>query len=328
MRYKLLEQDRLADFIHPNSTYVDYGYYTFEKFSSPKKARQYVYDIEVEDNHNFVVCSKSNSSGIVAHNCNRAPSDVIQCLFPFVQSGSLHTHQLPDGWRIIAAGNYQSDRFNTTDTSDAAWMSRFCHIDFTPTTEEWIVHVEDHGMLDIAAFVREQPSMLELSAKNGGRFDSSFVVPDRRAMMDGVGKLELDPEFPEHLKYEVYSGLIGTASAAAFISFKAKREKSLVLGHILSDYTRKAKPRIREITSESETVRFDLLNQPIEELLTRLESNKQFLSAANFLSNLKEFLVDIPKELSMKTFVRLGKIGKFYGKDDLLNDPKYVSNFK
>lgn len=259
---------------------------------------------------------------------NRAPNDVLQGMFSFILEGKLHTHQLPVGWRVVAAGNYQSDRFNTTDTSDAAWMSRFCHIDFTPTVEEWITYTEDKGMLEIASFIREQPSMLELSAKDGGRLDTSFIVPDRRAFTEGVGKLDIDPEVPESLRYELYSGLVGVTSAAAYISYKAKREKSLTLGEILTSYNGKSRDKIRDIVSSKEDVRFDLLNQPIEELATRLESNDQFLSAAGFLDNLKLFLLDLPRELSTKAFVRFSKFGNFYGRNDLLNDKKYVMLFK
>ena len=33
--------------------------------------KQYLFDLEVKDNHNFVICSYSGDSGIVAHNCHR-----------------------------------------------------------------------------------------------------------------------------------------------------------------------------------------------------------------------------------------------------------------
>jgi MoxR-like ATPase len=68
---------------------------------------------------------------------NRAHPDVIQAMFSFITSKTIHTHKLPDGWKIVAAGNYQSDQFNVTDTSDAAWMSRFCHIELQPTVQEF-----------------------------------------------------------------------------------------------------------------------------------------------------------------------------------------------
>lgn len=257
---------------------------------------------------------------------NRAPQDVLQSMFSFIQKGILHTHQLPPGWHVVAAGNYQSDRFNTTDTTDAAWMSRFCHIDFTPTVEEWIAFTENKGMFDIAGFIREQPSMLELSEKEGGRLDTSFIVPDRRAYTDGVGKLDIDDEVPDALRYELYSGMVGTAAAAAFMAYKNKKEKSLSLGQVLSSYD-KIRNKIKEVVSNEENVRFDLLNQPIDELMVKLEANPQLLTSNGFLDNLKSYLIDIPKELSTKAFLKFSTLHNFYGKNELLNDPKYIKNF-
>ena len=259
---------------------------------------------------------------------NRAPNDVLQAMFQFILEGKLHTHTLPPGWRIVAAGNYNSDRFTTTDTSDSAWMSRFCHIDFTPTVEEFIAYAETRGMDSVAGFVREQPTMLELSGKDAGRLDTSFIVPDRRAFIEGIGKLELESEFPEDYKYEVYSCLVGNASAAAFITWKGKQEKAVSLNDILKSYTKKVRPKVRKMLKENgESVRFDLLNQPIDELIVKIEANPNMLTADKYLDNLKEYLLDIPRELSMKAFVAFGKLKMFHGKNEILNDPEYVNKF-
>lgn len=257
---------------------------------------------------------------------NRAPNDVIQAMFPFITEGRLHTHILPPGWKVVAAGNYNSDRFTVTDTSDAAWMSRFCHIDFTPTVEEWLVYAESKGLMNMADFIREQPAMLELTAKNAGRLDTSFIVPDRRSAM-AVGQLDASDELLEELKYEVYSGLMGVASAAAFLSWKNNKERSITIGSILTDYKKTVQPKIRELMSNKKEVRLDLLNQPIDELMVKLEQNPDLLSANNFLPNLQQFLLDIPLELSMKAFVALSKLPPFHGKNNLLNDPDYVNLF-
>lgn len=256
---------------------------------------------------------------------NRAPNDVLQCLFPFIQKGELHTHKLSPESRIIAAGNYNSDRFTVTDTSDSAWLSRFCHIDFTPTVEEWLMYAEDHGHFEMAAFIRENPGMLELSAKDGGRLDTSFVVPDRRSTTS-VAKLDSNVNLPDSLKYELFSGMIGTAAAASFMTWKNKKERALSLGQILKDYKTKTRKRVLEIVQDKDFVRGDLLDQPITELLTKLDNNKDLLKEPDTLNNVKQYLIDIPREFSMKAFVALGKM-KFEGKDSILNDPEYVKKF-
>lgn len=258
---------------------------------------------------------------------NRAPNEVIQALFSFVIDGKLHTHQLPEGWYVMAAGNYQTERFTTTDTSDAAWLSRFCHIDFVPSTEEWLVHAEDSGLLEIAQFIRAQPSMLQLDPKMAGRLDLSMVVPDPRSWKEWVGALENDPELSDESRYEVYSGLVGPTAAAAFLSYKAKAEFSLSLNHILKAYKGRVQSRVLALTANPKERRFDVLNQPLDELFIKLDISPELLKAEGHLENLKSYLLDIPKELAMKAFVRLSSMPTFYGFNDLLNDPVYVYQF-
>lgn len=255
---------------------------------------------------------------------NRAPQEVIQALFPFVIEGKLHTHQLPPGWRVVAAGNYQSDKFTVTDTSDAAWMSRFCHIDFTPTPEEWADYAEGLGGAVIAAYIREYPDMLEIKHKDSS-FDGTLVSPDRRAWTEGVLKLEADSAFPDNLRYEVYSGLIGSVASTGFLSWKEKQEKNITLTEILEDFS-KVQTRLHTHSTGTEK-RFDLYSRPLEDLINKIENKAAFLKTDNYLVNLKEYLLAIPKEVAMKTFVRLGTLGKFHGKDELLNDKEYVKRF-
>lgn len=258
---------------------------------------------------------------------NRAALDVIQAMFPFVTEGRLHRHVLPPGWRVVAAGNYNSDRFTVTDTSDSAWLSRFCHIDFTPTVEEWVVYVENHGMEGIADFIRSQPGMLELSSKDAGRLDMSFIVPDRRSWKEGIGALDKESELPGELAYELYSGLVGQAVAAAYISAKAKGQRGLTLNSILRNYDGATRDRVRELAVGTSEKRFDILNQPIDELFAKLDVSPDLLTKKAALANLKSYLLDIPRELSMKAFSKISTMKNFPGRHELINDIEYVKMF-
>lgn len=258
---------------------------------------------------------------------NRAAPDVIQALFPFVTEGRLHRHVLPPGWKIIAAGNYNSERFSVTDTSDAAWLSRFCHLDFTPSVEEFLVHAESRNMYDLADFIRAQPNMLELGGKEAGRLDMSFIVPDRRSCAEGIGRLDNDPDFPQELKYETYSGLVGPATAAAYLAYKSKGERSLSLRQILGEYNGVVKKRVKELLQNENEKRFDVLNQPIDELFVQLAAAPELLKRGEYLENLKSYLLDIPRELSMKVFAKMSTIKHFSGRDSIINDLEYIEKF-
>ncbi len=91
----------ISDYVHPsmmfkvknkqcgsyiwNNKYENYGYTKVIKkeFFEPKKNPKYkrnkhlwnLYDLEVEDNHNFVI---GNTSGIVAHNCHTLPAESLE----------------------------------------------------------------------------------------------------------------------------------------------------------------------------------------------------------------------------------------------------------
>lgn len=258
---------------------------------------------------------------------NRAQPDVVQSLFPFILSGTLHTHQLPEGWRVVAAGNYNSERFNVTDTSDAAFLSRFCHIDFVPTTSEWVAYASSQGAESVSDFIHEQPGLLELDAKRAGRLDDSFITPDRRAWLEGIGALEAEHTLPEDLRYELYCGLVGKAAAAAFITWKGKAQKSIRLNDILTKYS-SIRTKVKKMTKDGNETRFDLLNGPLEEFFANLGLNPQLLEThKDALTNMQAYLIDLPIELAMKFFTRCAEVKKFSGRDSLLNDPEFAKNF-
>lgn len=143
-----------------------------------------------------------------------------------------------------------------------------------------------------------------------------------------LGVLDNDSSLPENLRYEVYSGIVGSTGAAAFITFKTKREKAFTLNHIIKGYKTKVAPKIKELMLNQKEARFDVLNGPIDELITRLESKPDFLKNSEYIENVKEYLFDIPKELAMKTFTRMQAIPNFAGKNAILNDVEYVNRFR
>lgn len=255
---------------------------------------------------------------------NRANPEVLQALFSFITEGAIHTHKLPDGWRIVAAGNYQSNQFNVTDTSDAAWMSRFCHIDVKPTLEEFLSFAESRGVFEAAGFLRENPSCLESEDKEG--LDTSFIKPDRRSWVDMVGRLDENEDLGD-AAFEVYSGIVGVSAAASFVAYKKKKEKSISVSAILNAYPEYRTRIMEQSEMNTKEARFDLLNQPISELLEKLESTPHLLTDENKLQNLKAFMLDVPVEMAMKAFNSMAKLN-FANKNAILNDPAYVAQFK
>jgi MoxR-like ATPase len=260
----------------------------------------------------------TEGSGIIfLDEFNRAHPDVLQAMFPFTISKTIHRHTLPPGWKIIAAGNYQSGGagFNVTDMSDAALLSRFCHIDLKPTVEEFVAYAESRGAVTIAAFIMEHPKLLETSA--AGTYEPA--TPDRRAWLDLLAPLEQE-DLDDSVRFELYTGIVGATAAASLKVWKSSAERRVRIADILKDYP-KVKARITLAIKDKET-RFDLLGAPLEELEGKLKDNPNLLDEKK-LANLKLFFLDLPLELVSQAAKSLSKL-KFKGKDSLLNDPAFI----
>ena len=87
-----------------DNTFLDSGTIPITEISYIKNKQTrtpYVFDIEVADNHNFVVCSSSGTAGPVAHNCHHIPADTFYEI----------ANQLGDVEKIfgLSATGYRSD---------------------------------------------------------------------------------------------------------------------------------------------------------------------------------------------------------------------------
>lgn len=247
---------------------------------------------------------------------NRAHPDVIQAMFSFITSKTIHRHKLPDGWKIVAAGNYNSSEFTVTDTSDAAWMSRFCHLHLQPSVTEFTAFAESKGLDTVASFISEHGACLE--AKYPETPDLA-VRPDRRSWIEMIGPLE-NEDMADEIRFEVYAGIIGQAAATTFFAHKKTATKAIKLKAILTDYV-KVRTRVREANALGDT-RFDLLTTPLDELTHQLGKDPHFLTDKG-VENLKQFFLDIPLESYAAVAKKLGGM-TFDKKDALLNDPAHL----
>lgn len=222
---------------------------------------------------------------------NRMHPDVMQAIFTFVQDGRLHRHQLPPGWTLAAAGNYQNSQFSVTDMSDAAWLSRFCHIDFKPTVAEFITYAEKKGAESIAGFIRENNNMLEVTSTDNGIF--SMITPDRRAWLDHVGGLEQE-NLEEGERFELYAGLVGASGASSFLTWKKEGERPVPGSEVVKDYN-KVRERILAYANPDKA-RLDILNKISSEILAIVSGDENSMNDEKQVSNVIGYIKDIPSE--------------------------------
>lgn len=250
---------------------------------------------------------------------NRAHPDVLQAVFSLVMGKTIHTHTLPDGWKIVAAGNYASGEFTTTDMSDKALMSRFCHLDFKPTPEEFVAFAEKNNALSVAGFIHDNPESLEIKKREKPDHN---VTPDRRAWLKMIAPLE-NEDIPETDRFEIYNGIVGSVAASSFTNWKKSAERKIRLSDILLEYPKHREKVLKNGKGKKEA-RYDMLSAPLEELTTKLgNSENRDLIKPNQVENLKQFLLDIPRELTLSTIKKLADIPAFSGRNEIMNDKDF-----
>ena len=166
---------------------------------------------------------------------NRARPEILQTVMDLVLNRKLAGCELPEGSRIIAAGN-DGEEYQLTDL-DPALVSRFNIYTFRPTVEDWLLWATRTGLDErILNFIGANPELLDRSAdtKEDQGLDKD---PDRRAWEKVARLMENIPNpLPVHQK--VVAGIIGVQAAAQlFLSF---RKDDLSPVDLLTDF-KKAK---------------------------------------------------------------------------------------
>ncbi|SCM79890.1 conserved hypothetical protein [uncultured Pleomorphomonas sp.] len=141
---------------------------------------------------------------------NAAAPSMQAAMFGLVLDRRVGDYQLPPGWRVVAAGNRQSDRA-AAQRMPSALANRFAHIDVDPDVDTTVHHFNKIGVDPIVvAFLRWRPALL-LDMKN----DQLRAFPTPRAW-EQVGKVV---QQPSPLRLALIAGVVGDGAAAELEGF-------------------------------------------------------------------------------------------------------------
>lgn len=299
MKYKLIEEDRNMGFVTLNNKFLNYGYFIFTKFCKvPNEkfegTKRYVYDLEVEDNHNFVVASKETNNGAVVHNCNRAPNDVRQAVFQLILADhkgnrKLHTHILPKGWSVVTAMNPDNGDYQV-ETLDPAMIRRFIMLDVQADVESWLLWAKtnnDKGepRVDpaITAFIAANKSALNKESLN-----NNVNVERSSDAWTMLSDLRRKNVIPYEAEFEIMAGIVGKEFSTAFRKWLDANYKRPVNGEeILNKYDEVVERLLEQRNDEWYATKLDLLTH----LATNKELNKKQTE------NLKRFIKACPTDI-------------------------------
>lgn len=256
-------------------------------------------DFEVDANGNKVstkfmrpswLPNDPDSCGILfLDEINRARRDVLQAAFQLVLDKKIHEYCLPKGWVVVGACNPNTDEYIVTDIGDAAFLDRFCHIKLTPTVSEWVDHANKQQYdSDILGFIQEQPEML---ASKGEDFDLE-VKPSQRSW-EFVNRL-INTKAPVNILQELTIGIVGTATAIAFMESRKTSDKPFTASQVLKEFA-SIKERVKKYSNPKDN-RLDLLKATCDNLLRYADKADKALSETE-RNNLLGFLKTIPAEM-------------------------------
>jgi len=142
---------------------------------------------------------------------NRAPGLVQNACFQLVLDRKLGEYTLPDGWRVVAACNRESDGGGVTRMSSAL-SNRFTHINVLPDLEDWCKWAVAANVEPVVvAFLRWKPELLHQFDRNTRAFPS----PRSWSFVSGITAQKPNSA----IELALVAGSVGHAAAIEYMSF-------------------------------------------------------------------------------------------------------------
>jgi hypothetical protein len=159
---------------------------------------------------------------------NAAPPSTQAACFGLVLDRRLGDYQMPAGWRIVAAGNRQSDRA-AAQRMPSALANRFAHIDVTHDIESWKRWANGAAINPVVvAFLSFRPELLHKMDGNASDL-RAFPTPRSWAQVAKVA------DAPDSIRQSLVAGLVGAGAAAEFEGFVRTFRNLPRLADILAD---------------------------------------------------------------------------------------------
>lgn len=136
----------------------------------------------------FLPNGKNKSKGILfLDEINLAPASVMAAGYQLILDRKLGSYKMPDGWKILAAGNRAEDQANVTKFP-APLANRFVHVELDVDDGEWRKWAIHEGISEsIISFIGKMPQHLFKMPKAG---EKSFPTPrswENASKLEAVG---------------------------------------------------------------------------------------------------------------------------------------------
>lgn len=159
---------------------------------------------------------------------NAAPPSVQAACYGLVLDRKVGEYQLPEGWKIIAAGNRQSDK-GVVNRMPAPLANRFAHIDIEPDVDSFVSFGLETGRIHPLALgyvrwkgkdalhnVKYEDLRAFQTPRSWERFSEVLAMLDLR---NDLGGEDADGNMQVGMIMRAGTGIVGESAAGEFVGF-------------------------------------------------------------------------------------------------------------
>ncbi len=163
---------------------------------------------------------------------NLAPPLIQSSAFQLVLDGRVGEYELPEGWRVIAAGNAAHHGANVYNMS-APLRNRFMHINFELDLDDWRMWAVQNGIAsEVIEFISFRPEMLfKFDAKQKV---NAFPSPRSWEFVSSARHCLEKSNVSQEITDESIEGTIGVGTATEFRAYLAMRDELPSIEKILA----------------------------------------------------------------------------------------------
>jgi hypothetical protein len=236
---------------------------------------------------------------------NRARPEILQTVMDLVLNRKLAGRELPEGSRIIAAGN-NGEEYQLTDL-DPALVSRFNIYEFKPTVEEWLSWAASQRLDErVINFIQDNPTWLDGDSGNQKHdYQGLDKSADRRAWKK-VSDIMLKVDVIKDIHKRIIAGIVGPGAAAAFI--RSAEQHDVITGKdLLLKYDKTMKT-----VEKYQLHEFAILNESVFRFLENAKFNEREKKVvAKNLSQYIDFLRTNKKKEALANFTSIFEKGSY-----------------
>lgn len=180
---------------------------------------------------------------------NRANSEVLSAAFQLVLDRKIGKYQVPEGWSIVCAGNFNNGDYHVTEL-DPAFRDRFCHTILqsgAATFNEWVNYISANypDSYRAISFCGSNLAHLESVESESLGFK---ITPSRRSweMVLRIEKAWKSGQFSDTVRIEALSGLLGQEICMAYL----RHNVTILPSDLIEDGVREHRELIQQLSRQ------------------------------------------------------------------------------